>query len=245
MGDTNVATTIEAAAEQAITPDHIMQIGCGFWASKTLLSAVEIGVFTELARQSGIRRGVTRAIAAQQTKPRSISSMRWLRLDCWSGLTVGTPTHPRRTSSWIVPTVVHRRHSRMFNSRLYGFWGSLTEALRTGMPQNETKTGGDFFAVLYADQDRLRQFLHAMTGHAMGAAQAIARQFHRYQTFVDIGAAEGGLPVQVALAHPHLTGIGFDLPAVRAIFDDHVGSFGLSDQLDSGRRFLCRSTATG
>ncbi len=30
-------------------PDHILQIGFGFWASKTLLSAVEMGVFTELA----------------------------------------------------------------------------------------------------------------------------------------------------------------------------------------------------
>jgi hypothetical protein len=36
----------KAAAEQAITPDHIMQIGSGFWASKTPLSAVELGVFT-------------------------------------------------------------------------------------------------------------------------------------------------------------------------------------------------------
>jgi len=47
-------------------------------------------------------------------------------------------------------------------------------------------------------------------------------------------AAEGGLPVQVALAHPHLTGIGFDLPAVRSIFDEYVGSFGLSDRLEFG-----------
>jgi hypothetical protein len=27
----------------------------------------------------------------------------------------------------------------MMNARLYGFWGSLTEALRTGAPQNEAK----------------------------------------------------------------------------------------------------------
>ncbi|NES95901.1 MAG: methyltransferase, partial [Desertifilum sp. SIO1I2] len=34
-----------------ITPDRIMQVGLGFWASKTLLSAVEIGLFTELAKE--------------------------------------------------------------------------------------------------------------------------------------------------------------------------------------------------
>ena len=30
-------------------PEHIMQVGMGFWASKTLLSAVELGLYTHLA----------------------------------------------------------------------------------------------------------------------------------------------------------------------------------------------------
>ena len=34
------------------SPEHIMQVGLGFWASKTLLSAVEMGVFTELAKRA-------------------------------------------------------------------------------------------------------------------------------------------------------------------------------------------------
>ena len=35
-----------------VDPEHIMQVGMGFFASKTLLSAVELGVFTELASQT-------------------------------------------------------------------------------------------------------------------------------------------------------------------------------------------------
>ena len=34
------------------TPGGIMQLGLGFWGSKTLLSAIELGVFTELAKGS-------------------------------------------------------------------------------------------------------------------------------------------------------------------------------------------------
>src|SRR6059036_3302437 len=34
-----------------LNPDRIMQIGMAFWGSKALLSAVELGVFTELAKQ--------------------------------------------------------------------------------------------------------------------------------------------------------------------------------------------------
>src|SRR5688572_22237886 len=33
-----------------VTPERILQLGMGFWASKTLLSAVELGVFSELAK---------------------------------------------------------------------------------------------------------------------------------------------------------------------------------------------------
>ena len=33
-----------------LTPEKIMQLGLGFWGSKTLLSAIELGVFNELAR---------------------------------------------------------------------------------------------------------------------------------------------------------------------------------------------------
>jgi hypothetical protein len=64
----------------------------------------------------------------------------------------------------------------MANARLYPFWGSLTEALRTGNPQNEAKVGENFFSVLYQEPERLEQFLHAMTGISMGDAHAIARK---------------------------------------------------------------------
>ena len=106
----------------------------------------------------------------------------------------------------------------MANARLYPFWGSLTEGLRTGEPQNEAKAGGDFFEALYADPARLAQF-----------ARRDERRQHRRRRRrsprsspgsdyrrVDIGCAEGALPVQVALAHPHITGGGFDLPPLGA-----------------------------
>jgi hypothetical protein len=108
----------------------------------------------------------------------------------------------------------------MANARLYPFWGALTDGLRTGRPQNEARAGGDFFATLYREPARLRQFLRAMTGLSQGTARALARQFpwEKHRTVIDVGCAEGGLPVQLALAHPHLTGGGFDLPPVGPIF---------------------------
>lgn len=219
---------------EPVTPNHIMQLGLGFWASKTLLSAVELGLFTELA--NGPMQG--EAIGARLNLHRralrdfldAIVSLGLLQRDS-DGLYSNTPEADmfldRSKPSYIGGML------EMANARLYSFWGSLTEALRTGRPQNEAKSGGNFFEALYADPDRLAVFLSAMTGLSLGAARAIAQKFPwgDYQTFIDIGGAQGGVPVQVALAHPHLMGGNFDLPAVGHIFEKYVSQHGLSDRL--------------
>jgi SAM-dependent methyltransferase len=112
----------------------------------------------------------------------------------------------------------------MCNARLYGFWGSLTEGLRTGRPQNEVKTGEDFFGTLYADPRRLEGFLKAMTGLSQDTARAIAQKFSwkNYRTFADIGCAQGGVAVEIALAQKHVTGKGMDLPVVRPVFEAYI-----------------------
>jgi hypothetical protein len=121
----------------------------------------------------------------------------------------------------------------MCNARLYGFWGNLTNGLKTGELQNEAKRGEDLFATLYADPARLKQFLSAMTGISMGIAKALALKFPwaNYKSFVDVGGAQGCVPVQIALAHSHLTGGNFDLPVVGPIFEEYVQSFGLGERL--------------
>ena len=191
------------SSEQA-TPERIMQLGLGFWGSKTLLSAVEIGLFTELAKDP---------------------------LD-FETLSERLMLHPRSARDFL-DALVALGMLEMANARLYPFWGSLTEALRTGQPQNEAKRGENFFTALYADPGRLKGFLEAMTGISLGAAMAIANKFpwDDYETFVDVGVAQGSLPVQVALTHVHLSGGGFDLPAVGPIFEEYVDSHGLGDRL--------------
>jgi len=122
----------------------------------------------------------------------------------------------------------------MANERLYPFWGSLTEGLRTGLPQNELKTGGaGLFETIYGNPERLRLFLGAMTGLSMGASQAIAQKFpwKNYHTVVDVGGAQGGLLVQLCLAHPHLSGINFDLAVVGPVFEEYAAAHGLKDRL--------------
>jgi hypothetical protein len=122
----------------------------------------------------------------------------------------------------------------MANQRLYGHWGHLTEGLRTGLPQNEVRGGGQpTFEALYADPARLKGFLKAMSGISHGSALAIAAKFpwKEYKTYCDVGTAQGDTAAQIALAHSHLSGTGFDLAEVGPIFEEYVGELGLNGRL--------------
>jgi hypothetical protein len=205
----------------------------GFWGSKALLSAVELGVFTTLADGPRTAKALMAELGLQ---PRG--TVDWLdalvslgmleRVDDEYKNAPATDLFLDRNKPSYIGGVLE-----MANARLYPFWGSLTDALRTGHPQNEAVVGDDFFAALYEDPDRLKQFLQAMTGISMGAAHAIADTFpwDRYSTVIDVGGAEGCVPVEVARRHEHLTGGSFDLPAVRPAFEAYVASAGLADRL--------------
>jgi len=220
-------------APAALSPERLLQLGLGFFAPRTLLSAVELGLFTALARGP---------LDEAQLRERLGLSPRSARdfLDALVALGVLQRQAGRYRNAPDANAFLDRNKPayaggmlEMAAARLYPFWGSLTEALRTGLPQNEARTGGDMFTALYADPERLRGFLSAMTGVSSASARAIARRFpwKKYRTFIDIGGAQGCLSVQVALAHKHLHGGEFDLPQVAPIYEDYVRSFGLDGRL--------------
>lgn len=220
--------------EGVLTPERIMQVGLGFWASKVLMSAVEMELFTHLARHPGTLDEIGGQLGLH---PRSAHDF----LDTLVALGFLQRADGRYSNAPDADLFLDKRKPsyiggllEMANLRLYPFWGHLTEALRTGLPQNEVKSGGpSMFSALYADPARLRGFLHAMTGISHGANTAIAAKFPwaDYRTFVDVGTAQGGLAVQVALAQPHLTGTGFDLAEVGPIFEEYVERNGVSQRV--------------
>ncbi|MCC7276028.1 MAG: methyltransferase [Alphaproteobacteria bacterium] len=219
-------------------PSHIMQVGMGFFASKALLSAVELGLFTELAR-----RPMTGAemVAALGLDPRAVpdfpDALVALKLlertgDGPAARYSNTPDGALfldRDSPGYIGGILE-----MANARLYGFWGSLTEALRTGRPQNETKHSGEpMFAKLYQVPERLEQFMNAMSGISAGNFSQFARvfDFSRYRTLCDVGGATGQLSCMVAAAQAHMRCVSFDLPNVTPIATRRIAQAGLADRV--------------
>ncbi|MDE3198956.1 MAG: methyltransferase [Acidobacteriota bacterium] len=215
-------------------PEHILQTGLAFWASKTLLSAVEMEVFTELAKHPEDLETLAGRLGLHPRGARdffdTLVALKFL--DRRDGRYYNTPATDlfldKRKHSYIGGIL------EMANARLYPFWAHLTTALRTGLPQNEAKDGGpNTFTQLYADPARLKGFLHAMTGVSHGANMAIARRFPfaSYKTAVDVGTAQGDLVAQVALANPHIEGTGFDLQEVGPVFEEYIAINGLAGRV--------------
>ena len=228
-----VAARPEPAA--VVSPDHLLNVAFGFAASKAVLSAVELGVFTHLAG-NGPRTAaeLTEALGLHPRAARdffdTLVALKFLVRD-GGGRYYNSPAADVYLDR-AKPTYLGGM-MEMANARLYKFWGNLTQGLKTGEPQNELRDEPDLFDRLYADPALLRNFLSAMTGLSRCAGRAIAEKFDwaAYRTVVDVGCAQGAVPVEVALRHPHLRGGGFDLPAVRPVFEDFVADNGLSERL--------------
>lgn len=217
-----------------LTPDNILQTGMAFWASKTLLSAVEMGIFTELSQGPANLDSLSKRVGLHPRSARdfldALVALGFLKRegDYYSNTPETDLFLDRKKLSYIGGVL------EMANRRLYPFWGHLTEALRTGQPQNESKAGNTgLFETLYADPAALKEFLSAMTGVSHASNRVIARIFpwKDYHTFTDIGTAQGDLAAQIALANPHLRGLGFDLPEVAPIFQQHAETTGVADRL--------------
>ena len=227
------AGQVNISEAPTVTPDAILQLGFRFMASKTLLSAVELGVFTALAEGPAHAESLRRRLGLHPRAARdffdSLVALGMLEREegIYSNSKAAAIFLDQNKQTYVGGIV------EMANSRLYHTWRHLTESLRTGHPPNESVGGMGGFEALYADPARLREFAKAMTSISQGSAHAIAASFpwKDYNSFADIGCAEGGVPVVLSQTHAHLTGIGFDLPALQPLFDDYVATFGLSERV--------------
>jgi hypothetical protein len=223
---------------QQVDPSHIMQVGMGFWASKTVLSAVELELFTKLGSDGMTGSQIAEAL---ELNGRAIPDFpdTLVALELLDREGEGSDAVYRNTQSTAVfldkasPAYIGGI-LEMSNARLYPFWGDLTSALQTGKPQNELKhTGKAMFEELYSDPDRLEQFMNAMAGISLGPFTALAQKFDfsKYKALCDVGGATGQLSIIVAGHHPHMRCTSFDLPVVEPIARRRIEAAGVSERV--------------
>ncbi|MCG2459265.1 hypothetical protein K8352_00730 [Flavobacteriaceae bacterium F89] len=222
-----------------VDPSNIMQIGTGFFASKTLLTATKIGLFTLLGERPRSGEDIQKELGLH---PRSLYDF----LDALVALGFLNRKGIKETSIYSNSAdsdlfLDKNKPSymggilEMANNRLYPFWNDLETGLKTGLPQNEAKNNGkSLFDAIYADPARLREFIRAMTGVQLGNFIAFAKQFDftNYKTLCDIGGSGGALSAQVTLNNEHVKCTTLDLPPVTSIAQENMDAMGLGDKVN-------------
>lgn len=238
---------MDTTNENQIDPSKIMQIGMGFWASKTLLTAVNMELFTHLAKGTMSGQEIQNNLGLSD---RSLFDF----LDTLVALGFlqrsGLKENALYSNSDDTDLFLDKKKSsyiggilEMSNNRLYPFWNDLEEALKTGKPQNETKNGGrPLFEAIYANEDRLREFIRGMGGVQAGNFMKLANDFDfsKYNTLCDVGGSGANLSIHIAKNNSHMKCISFDLPPVGPIAKENVEGLGLSERIEvsSGDFFI-------
>jgi O-methyltransferase domain/Dimerisation domain len=218
----------------SVSPERILKLGYAYREAKVLLSAVELGVFTALAEAKAplAVETLTNRIGINKRGARdffdALVALELLDRDDIGRYACRPETAlylDRQKSTYLGDELEYS------NAPLYGRWNLLTRALKSGKPQNAVV--GKVYPGLYADPTALEAFAKAMSAVTLQAATAIAAKFPwpQYQTVIDIGSAQGCLPVQIAHVYAHLAGGGFDLPPIEPVFDRYVQEYGLSSRL--------------
>jgi hypothetical protein len=215
-----------------------MQTATGFWASKVLLTAVELDLFSVLDDEpkTATRLGEVLGLHPRGTYDFFDALVALKFLDRDGDGPDGQYKNTPETAAFLnknSPTYIGGL-PEMLNSRLFGFWNDLGSALKTGKPQNEIKhSGKPIFEELYADGNRLGEFLNAMTGFQAANFQQLGEKFDfsRYKTVADIGGALALLSRILAARHPQPSFISFDLPEVAPHAQQHIEAAGMADRI--------------
>lgn len=226
------------SSEAVISPANILQTGLGFWSSKVLLTAVNLDLFTILSDKSKSAATIKTALNLQERGLHdfldALVALRFLYRDGTGASATYCNTLEtdifldRKKSSYIGGILV------MANNRLFPFWNNLEAALKTGLPQNEASDGSQsIFETLYADENRLEEFLNAMAGVQLANFIALAKRFNfsGFQTHCDIGGAGAHLSIQIATCHPEMRSVSFDLPPVSPVAQRNINHNQLGDRV--------------
>lgn len=212
-------------------PSHIIQVGMGFWASKVLLSAVRLRLFTLLGPGARRTEEIKSHLGLQTTTRHvcdwldALVSLGFLQRDgimenaSYSN-TPATAAFLDRNKDTYMGGILE-----MGNNRLYRFWGDLEDALLTGRPQNESKHGNmHFFEELYRSPDKLHEFVDAMSGFQAGNFMVLvnAFDFSKYKTLADLGGADGFLCCTIAQRHQGIACTTYDLPPVKPLAEERI-----------------------
>lgn len=238
------------------SPHEIIKIATAFWTSKVVLSAVELGVFTEVAQRPATAEELCAVLSLKGRGARDffdvLVSVGLLERE--NGIYRPSPL----SAAYLNPLdpVTDISGYLLYLNSVYPSRTLLSDCLRTGERLNyngalaQAATGraagsapgaymlpisaeDDTFGEAFSTADQVTGFVRSMTGYSMGAHLALTSAFDwsTVREVVDVGCSEGAFLAHMLRAHPHLRGTGFDRAEVSDRFQEYVASAGMADRV--------------
>ncbi len=207
-----------------------------FRRSKTMFTAVRLGLFDRLENQSQSSESLA---ANLNVNPSALARL----LDGCVGLrllvrdSVGyrnTPTASRYLSSASRNTLAG--YITYSDQSLYALWSHLDDAVREGTNRWEQSFGSRnaLFDHYFRDESATRSFLGGMHGFGQISSHSVIRAFDLsgFAHLADLGGATGHLAIAACEAYPNLRATVLDLPRVEPYARAHIGSSGLGSRIE-------------
>jgi acetylserotonin N-methyltransferase len=233
---TNSAKPAVSPEERARMAQGVMQMITGFWASQVLFATHDLGVFQTLAEgpatadDLAARLGFKPEAGARLLAAAASVGLLARRGELFANSPMADAFLVKGHDGYMGGFVGHARHD------LYPLWAHLDDAVREGTPrwqQAFAARGVNPFEQMYADPDRLRDFLYAMQGGSLMAVEGLlgAYDFSEHRRLMDVGGALGTVSVAVAHRYPHLEAVTFDLPPVVPHAEEYIRAQGLEGRV--------------
>ena len=225
-------------------PDDVLELFLGFWISRTVMAAVELGVFDLLGRQigdapppggsgraagpggGGLTLDEARAALGLGERPaRAVldTCVSVGLLDKTDGRYRNSPLGAR----YLAAGSPYSLRNYVLDERwCWPAWGRLEEALKADtqlLPEDEE--GYHAFP-----EDFFLDFLH---GHStvMGERLANAVDLAGVTKIMDVGGGSGAVSISLCRAFPDLTAVVVDQPPVLARTGQHIATADLADRI--------------
>jgi len=235
------------------TPSALMQMATGFWVSKTLMTAVELEIFTKISSHQKDRnvesitlKELQEITGIRDSRPAEAFTTALVSLGL---LNANKDTNGEKTfsNSQLSSLFLDKGKSAyigdvvaMFDERLYKRWDKLSEALTTNKPVGEEQ-GEDIESVFdkaksNQDVDRVQKFTRAMYGISVGPAMALAKKvdFSNHKKMMDIGGGSGVYAIQVVVNNPsNMSAIVLDSKPVCQVANEYIQQFNLQNKVQT------------
>ena len=234
----------------APSPDPIFQMATGFWVSKTIMTAVELEVFSKLSGKSvnideiqNMLNIENRAAEAFVTALVSLGLIEKTSTDTPNGrktlysnsqladiyLDKGKP------SSYMGDFIT------MLDKQSYRRWDKLPQSVKTNKPIEDIEGGrgaaGSMFDQARSNQaiEQMQVFTRAMYGVSVGPAMALTKifDFSNYKKLMDIGGGSGVYAIEVVKENPKMFATLLDLGPACAVANEYIKQFSLENKIQT------------